>query len=160
MLTGVRRLGHSIPPTFVVLPLGMLSTSVIFDFVNLMTAREVFSEIAYWMVLGGLTAGLGVAILGLVDWLMLTTGSRAKKRALVHLIAYSFVLIVYAASAYSRTNDPTKPEIAATFLATFGAGVALFGATFGAELAGKREVQERSVFDRADILTISAGNDR
>jgi len=160
MLTGVRRLGHSIPPAFVVFPLGMLSASVIFDFVNLMTGRETFSQIAHWMVLGGLTAGLGVAILGLVDWLMLASGSRAKKRALVHLVAYSFVLIVYAASAYSRTNDPSKPEIAATFLATFGAGIALFGATLGAELAGKREEYPRNVFPSATILSISGGSDR
>src|SRR4051812_47017939 len=117
MLNGVRRLDHSIPPTFVVFPLGMLSTSVIFDFLRLMGGIEIFSNIAYWMVLSGLASGAAAAVLGFLDWLMLPSGSRSRKRALVHLIAYTAVLVIYAASAYIRTNDPSEPQIAAIFLA-------------------------------------------
>jgi uncharacterized membrane protein len=154
MLSGTRRLGHTIPPTLVVFPLGMLSTSVIFDFVHLVGGSEVFSTIAYWMILGGLTAGLAIAILGLVDWLIIPDGTRAKKRASIHLLAYTFVLAVYTVSAWSRNNDPSSPEIAATLFATFGAGIALFGATLGAELAGKSEVPERPALRHASVISV------
>jgi len=160
MLSGVRRLGHSIPPTLVVFPLGMLSTSVIFDFAHLIGGSEFFTSIAYWSVLGGLTAGLAIAILGLVDWLMLPAGTRAKKRAAIHLIAYTFVLVIYAFSAYVRNNDPHNPEIAATLFATFGAGIALFGATLGAELAGKSEAPERAVPRTARIVSVVGNTDQ
>lgn len=159
MLSGVRRLGHSIPPTLVVFPLGMLSTSVIFDFAHLIGGSEVFSTIAYWAIMSGLTAGLAIAVLGFVDWLMLPTGTRAKKRASIHLIAYTFVLVIYSFSAYARNNDPQNPEIAATLFATFGAGIALFGATLGAELAGKSESRER-VLRPARIVSVAGDTDR
>jgi uncharacterized membrane protein len=160
MLSGVRRLGHSIPPTFVVFPLGMLSTSVIFDFAHLLGAGEVFSTIAYWMIMSGLTAGLAIAILGAVDWLLLPPRTRARKRAFIHLIAYTFVLVIYAFSAYSRNNDPHTPEIAATLFATFGAGIALFGATLGAELVGKSGRSEREVLPSARIVSVIGNTDR
>lgn len=159
MLSGTRRLGHSIPPTLVVFPLGMLSTSVIFDFAHLVGGSEVFTTVAYWTVMGGLTAGLAIAILGFVDWMMLPAGTRAKKRAAIHLIAYTFVLVIYAFSAYARNNDPHSPEIAATLFATFGAGIALFGATLGAELAGKSEGRETEVIRPARIVSIVGSTD-
>jgi uncharacterized membrane protein len=144
MLSGVRRLGHAVPPIFVVAPLGLLSTSVMFDFIHLMGGGVGFGSVAYWMVLSGLTAGAAAAILGFVDWFMLPDGSREKKKALTHLIAYVVVLAAYAASAYVRRNDPTGPEIASTILATFGSAVALFGATIGAELISRNDARERS----------------
>lgn len=143
MLSGVRNLGHSIPPILIVSPLGLLSTSVMFDFVHLVGGSANFGAIAFWMVLAGLTAGVAAAILGSVDWMMLPDGTREKKKALTHLIAYVTVLIVYGASAYVRRNDPAEPEIASTILATFGSAVALFGATIGAELIGKNDAQQR-----------------
>jgi len=136
MLTGVRRLGHAIPPIFVVSPLGLLSASVIFDFLELVSGGRAFGEIAYWLILSGLTGGIAMAILGTVDRTMLPSGSREKARATVHLIAYVAVLAIYGASAYVRDNDSRTPEVAAMILATLGTGIALFGATVGAELVG------------------------
>ncbi|HEY2846716.1 MAG TPA: DUF2231 domain-containing protein, partial [Pyrinomonadaceae bacterium] len=80
-----------------------------FDFVHLMGGSAAFGTIAYWAILGGLTAGIAAAILGLVDWQMLPDGSREKKKALTHLIAYVIVLLIYGGSAYVRRNDPAGP---------------------------------------------------
>jgi uncharacterized membrane protein len=156
MLTGVRRLGHSIPPILVVAPLGLLSTSVMFDFVHLMGGSSGFGTVAYWVVLSGLTAGVASGILGFVDWLMLPDGRREKKKALTHLVAYVIVLAAYGASAYVRRNDPAGPEIASTILATFGAAVALFGATIGAELISKNDARERSQIRTRNFARVGA----
>jgi len=137
----------------------MLSTSVIFDFARLVGGSEVLTTIAYWTVMSGLTAGLAIAILGFVDWLMLPAGTRAKKRAAIHLIAYTFVLVIYAFSAYSRNNDPQNPEIAATLFATLGAGIALFGATLGAELSGNSETPQRAAVRPARIVSVVGNTD-
>ncbi len=144
MLSGVRSLGHSIPPIFVVAPLGLLSTSVMFDFIHLIGGSVDFGVVAFWMILSGLTTGIAAAVLGSVDWMILPDGSREKKKALTHLIAYAAVLVVYGAAAYVRRNDPAEPEIASTMLATLGSAVALFGATIGAELIGKNGARKRN----------------
>jgi uncharacterized membrane protein len=155
MLTGVRSLGNTIPPIFVVAPLGLLSTSV-FDFVHLMGGSADFANVAYWMILGGLTAGVAMVILAFVDQLMLPDGSREKKKARIHLTAYVTVLVVYGASAYVRGSDPAGPQIASTVLATFGSAVALFGATIGAELVSKNGAREREQLRTQKFARVAA----
>ena len=92
--------------------------------------------------MSGLTAGIAAAIFRYLDWLIQRDGSRERKKALTHLIAYVAVLLVYGAAAYIRRNDRAEPEIASTILVTLGSAVALFGATIGAELIGKTGVRQ------------------
>jgi uncharacterized membrane protein len=127
-----------------------------FDFVHLMGGSSEFGMAAYWVILSGLTVGVASAILGFVDWLMLPDGTRKKKKALTHLIAYTAVLTVYGASAYVRRNDPAAPEITSTILATFGSAVALFGATIGAELISKNDARERTQARARNLARVAA----
>ncbi|MFL6373655.1 MAG: DUF2231 domain-containing protein [Pyrinomonadaceae bacterium] len=134
MLSGSRALGHAIPAELVVLPLGLLSTSVIFDFVHLIGGHTAFSQIAYWVILCGLIGGVAAFVFGCLDWLLLPSRSGARRLASVHLALYIIVLAIYGTGLYLRGNDPASPEIASTFFSTVGAGIALIGVTFGSEM--------------------------
>jgi uncharacterized membrane protein len=133
MLSGSRALGHVIPAKLVILPLGLLSTSVIFDFVHLLGGSAEFSRVAYWVILAGLTGGVAALVFGWIDWLLLPIGSSARKLAFVHLVIYFIVLGIYGMGLYLRRNDPASPEITSTVFSTVGAAIALLGVTFGSQ---------------------------
>ena len=110
MLSGSRALGHAIPAELVVLLLGLLSTSVIFDFVHLLAGSPAFSRVAYWVILTGLTVGVAALVFGWMDWLLLPRRGSARKLAFVHLVIYAMVLAIYGMGLFLRGNDPAAPE--------------------------------------------------
>jgi uncharacterized membrane protein len=46
-------MGHPIHPILIPFPLGLLSTSVVFDVVYLLTGNGKWSEISFWMIAAG-----------------------------------------------------------------------------------------------------------
>jgi uncharacterized membrane protein len=61
-------MGHPIHPILIPFPLGLLSTSVVFDVVHLLTGNGKWSEISFWMIAAGVIGGLAAAVFGLIDW--------------------------------------------------------------------------------------------
>ena len=57
-------MGHPIRIPF---PLGLLSTSVVFDAVHLLTGNGKWSEVSFWMIATGVIGGLAAAVFGLID---------------------------------------------------------------------------------------------
>jgi hypothetical protein len=60
-------MGHPIHPILIPFPLGLLSTSVVFDVVHLLTGDEKWAEISFWMIAAGVIGGLAAAVFGLID---------------------------------------------------------------------------------------------
>lgn len=157
MESGAKVQGHSVHSILVVLPLGLLSTGVIFDFVRLLGGSEVFTTIAYWMTVAGLVSGVAAAIVGWADWAAIPEGSRAKRLGLIHGIVNMIVLALYAASLSARSADPSQPQIAAAVLSTVGAGFALIGGWLGGELAERLAVGDHAGenYDAPGTLSIT-----
>ena len=78
MESRIKPLGHPIHPMRTPFPPGLLSTAVIFDLIALITGSGKRSELAYWMIAAGVVGGLLAAAFGLLDWLALPAGRRAK----------------------------------------------------------------------------------
>ncbi len=55
---GAKLFGHRIHPMLIPFPLGLLSTSIVFDIVYLLTDNGKWSEIAFWMIAAGVIGGL------------------------------------------------------------------------------------------------------
>ena len=51
----------------IVFPLGVLGMSFSFDIAYLITKRMEFATTAFWMIFGGVIAGLIAAVFGLID---------------------------------------------------------------------------------------------
>ncbi len=136
MESTARIFGHSMHPILIVFPLGLLSTSVIFDILFLITRVDAFPTVSYWMIAGGLVGGLVAAGTGWIDWFGIPSGTRAKRVGLLHGITNACVLALFAASLYFRHYAGTDPvpgtvALALSFLAFV---LALVGGWLGGEL--------------------------
>ena len=78
MRSQARLKSHPIHPMLVVFPLGLLATSVVFDVISLASGDGKWSEMAFWMIAAGVIGGLAAVVFGLIDWLAIPSGTRAK----------------------------------------------------------------------------------
>jgi len=121
-------------PMLVNFPLGLLVTAAIFDIVHLITGNGYWSEIAFWMIAAGLIGGLIAAAVGIIDWLAIPAGTRAKGVGLWHGGGNIVILALFIISWFIRLPAQGSPSIIAYVLSFLGA--ALLGATgwLGGEL--------------------------
>ena len=126
--------GHAIHPILIVYPLGLLSGAVIFDVIYLLTGNTTWTTVSYWMIAGGIIGGLLAAVFGLIDFLGIPSGTRAKRIGLLHGLTNLGVMILFIASWLLRGNSPEVPSTAAFALSFIGVGAALLGGWLGGEL--------------------------
>jgi uncharacterized membrane protein len=79
METRFKFLGHPVHPMLIVFPLGLLSTAVVFDALYLITDNRDFAVFSFWAIAAGVVGGLAAALFGLIDWLAIPSGTRAKQ---------------------------------------------------------------------------------
>ncbi|MEZ0539579.1 DUF2231 domain-containing protein [Fibrella arboris] len=142
-------LGHALHPILIVFPLGLLSTSVLFDVAHLLTDSRAFALVAFWTVVGGILGGLVAAVPGWIDWLAIPAGTRAKRIGLIHGLGNVMVLLLFSLSWLIRRDEnaylPTVSSLSASF-----AGFAILGITgwLGGELVDRLGV---GVDDHANL---------
>src|SRR5262245_44852562 len=88
--------GHPIHPMLIVLPLGLFIAAVIFDALFLWRGNATFATVAYWNIAGGILGGLLAAVFGLLDWLAIPSGTRAKRIGLLHGGTMVLVVALFA----------------------------------------------------------------
>lgn len=148
MESRAKLLGHSIHQMLIVFPLGLLAAAVVFDIVYLVGDALFFAEFAYWLVISGLIGGAIAAPFGLIDWLAIPRGTRAKRVGAAHGIGNAIVLLLFLASAILRAELPTDAPVLAYVCSFAGAVLVLVTAWLGGELVARLGV---GVYDRADV---------
>jgi uncharacterized membrane protein len=139
--TRFKLFGHPVHPMLIVFPLGLLSTAVIFDVIYLVTTNGEFAIVSFWAIAGGLVGGLLAAVFGLVDWLAIPKGTRAKSVGLTHGIGNVVIVALFAVSWVMRLDDQTyAPNVLPLVLGLVGAALALFTAWLGGELVYRLRV--------------------
>jgi uncharacterized membrane protein len=142
MESTARALGHSMHPMLIVFPLGLLSTSVIFDILFLVRRTGSFPTVSYWLIAAGLVGGVLAAGTGWIDWFGIPSRTRAKRVGLWHGMTNAAVLVLFATSLYLRHNagsDPV-PGYLPLGLSLFAFGLALIGGWLGGELVERLAV--------------------
>jgi len=130
-------LGHPIHQMLIVFPLGLLAMAVIFDVLAIAMGEGYWSEIAYWMIAAGVVTGLLAAPFGVIDWLAIPTGTRAKRIGAVHGVGNVLVVLLFAGSWLMRGDAPRTPETLALALSFVAGGLALFTGWLGGELVDR-----------------------
>jgi uncharacterized membrane protein len=149
MESRAKALGHSIHPMLIVFPLGLLSTAVVFDILYLITDRSGFWVAAAYAIAAGIIGGLVAALFGLVDWLAIPAGTRAKSIGLVHGLGNVVVVVLFAVSWLLRAGaEDWKPSALAITLGIVGVAGASAAAWFGGELVERLGV---GVHSNADL---------
>jgi uncharacterized membrane protein len=126
--------GHSIHQILIVFPLGLLATAVIFDFLGWRTGEPHWPMAAYYMIAAGLVGGVAAAIFGLIDFIGIPTGTRAKSIGLTHGMGNAIVLLLFLVSFLLRRPDPLTPGFFAHVCSYAGAALAVVTGWMGGEL--------------------------
>jgi uncharacterized membrane protein len=141
MESRAKALGHPIHPMLIVFPLGLLSTAVIFDILYLITDRSGFATAAAYMIAAGIIGGLVAAVPGLIDWLAIPNGTRARRVGLLHGVGNVVVVLLFAISWLLRVGADNWDPSALALVFSF-AGVLLSAVTgwLGGELVDRHGV--------------------
>jgi uncharacterized membrane protein len=110
MESRVKLLGHPIHPMLIVLPLGLFIGAVVFDAVYLWRGNPTFAAIGYWNIAAGIIGGLLAAVFGLIDWLAIPAGTRAKRIGLLHGVSNVIVVALFAFAWWMRSAAPDAPS--------------------------------------------------
>lgn len=137
MESKVKAFGHPIHPMLIVFPLGLLATSLIFDIIHWITGNGFFSVVAFWMITAGVIGALLAAIFGLIDWLVIPAGTRAKQIGLWHGGGNVVIVVLFIVSWLIRLNAQSNPNVFAYILSVVGVVLALFTAWLGGELVDR-----------------------
>ncbi len=158
MESRAKAFGHPIHPMLVVFPLGLLAIALIFDILYYIFDNSILAEVAYYNIAAGIIGGLIAAVFGLIDWLAIPSGTRAKRVGLLHAVGNVVVLLLFAISWWLRRDMPDHvPGTGAFLLALIGVGLSLLTGWLGAELIYRLHV---SVEEDAHLNAPSSLSDR
>jgi uncharacterized membrane protein len=133
----------------IVFPLGLLATAVVFDIAYVATGNGDLATFSYWALLAGLIGGLAAALFGLIDWLGIPDGTRAKRIGLYHGGGNLVVVALFALSFLTRIDaEQYLPDVTPMLLGLVGGGIALVTAWLGGELVYRLRV---GVDDEANL---------
>jgi uncharacterized membrane protein len=116
MESRAKLLGHPIHPMLIVLPLGLFIGATVFDALYIWRQSLAFATAAYWNIAAGVVAGLLAAVFGLIDWLAIPAGTRAKRIGLLHGGANVLVVLMFTLIWFMRTNTPDGTPTTGLFL--------------------------------------------
>ncbi|MEU4385491.1 DUF2231 domain-containing protein [Promicromonospora sp. NPDC023805] len=130
--------GHAVHQQLIVFPLGLLATAVVFDVIGLVADDVRFASASYLMIAAGLVMGVVAAVFGLIDYLAIPRGTRARRIGFLHGIGNLVVLVVFFVSWLLRTGaENNVPSAAALVLGLLALGISGATAWLGGELVDR-----------------------
>jgi len=136
MYARAKLLGHPIHQMLIVFPLGLFAASFIFDMAYLITNNADLGVVSFWMIFAGIIGGLASAVFGLIDWLAIPRGTRAKAIGVQHGIGNVIVTVLFVLSWMLRWSIGV-PSGTAMFVSAIGILIAIFTAWMGHELVDR-----------------------
>jgi uncharacterized membrane protein len=121
----------------IVFPLGLLATSLFFDIAHLSSGNPQWALISYWLIAVGIITALLAAVFGLIDWLAIPAGTRAKRIGLLHGGGNVVVVLLFLGSWLLRRDAPDDPEGSAILLSAAAVLLALVTGWLGGELVDR-----------------------
>src|SRR5215510_12478318 len=125
MRAKARLLGHPVHPMLIVFPVGLAHSGAIFDIIYISTHNGHWADLSYWMIASGIIVGLTAAVFGVIDWLGIPEGTRAKYIGLVHGLSNVVVVTLFIVSWFMRRRSPAAPGMKAVILGWIGIVIAL-----------------------------------
>ena len=138
MESRAKAFGHPIHPMLIVFPLGLLATALGLDIAYAITERQALGIAAFWNIAIGVVTGLVAAVFGLIDWLAIPRGTRAKRIGLLHGLGNVVVVALFTLSWLSRYDSPFhEPRLVSIVLEAAGGLLALVTGWLGGELVDR-----------------------
>jgi len=121
--------GHPIHPMLIVLPLGLFIMAVISDIGYMSTHSAALAAVSYWNIGVGILGGLLAAVFGLIDFLAIPSGTRAKTIGMFHGLINVLVIALFGFSWFMRAS--AEGHLPSTMASALIFGGVLFGAVAG-----------------------------
>jgi uncharacterized membrane protein len=144
----------------VVFPLGLLSTSVVWDICRLATGRASWGLISFWTIVAGVVGALLAAVPGFIDWLAIPRGTRARTVGLYHMIINLVVVGLFVLSLILRAAAPGGYAAAGfgrMLLGWIGVVLALVSGWLGGELIETHGVSVREGANPDAVSSLGEG---
>jgi uncharacterized membrane protein len=135
-----RILGHSLHQILIVFPLGLLVTGAGFDVLGALTADARWPATSYYITIVGLLGGVAAAVFGLIDYLAIPHGTRAKRIGLWHGLSSVALVGLFAISEWLRTPNPSVVHRGALVLSLIAVALAGLAGWLGGELVNRMGV--------------------
>ena len=132
MRSRARFLGHPIHPVLITFPLGLLPIAVMFDLMAWTFGTALWADLAFYLIAAGTLGGMLAAVFGLIDWLAIPRGTRARAIGAWHGLGNLLVVSLFTISWTLRTMYSPGP--ASRLLGLIGLGIALVTGWLGGEL--------------------------
>jgi len=130
--------GHAVHQQLIVFPLGLLATAVVFDVIGLVADDVRFASASYLMIAAGVLMGVVAAVFGLIDYLAIPRGTRARRIGFLHGVGNVVVLALFFVSWLLRAGTRDNvPDVAALVVALLALAVAGGTAWLGGELVDR-----------------------
>jgi uncharacterized membrane protein len=131
-------LGHPIHQMLIVFPLGLLPMSVVADIIAMVTGNVFWYQMSFYLIIAGIIGGLVAAVFGLIDYLAIPSGTRAKRVGLMHGGGNVVVVALFGLSWWLRYTDVDfVPGNLAIALSLIAVGLSLVTAWLGGELVDR-----------------------
>ena len=135
MESKVKIAGHGVHPILIVVPLGLLATAVIFDVIQAFNDSGDLAVASFFMIAAGIIGGLVAALFGLIDWIAVPAGTRAKRIGAWHGGGNVVVVALFAVSWLLRLGQDRHAPTALAFVLELVAVVLALGTAWaGGEL--------------------------
>lgn len=102
METRAKFMGHPVHQMLIVFPLGLLITAVIFDVVYFVNDETIFAQVSFWNIAAGLIGAVLAAATGLLDWMNIPRGTRARRIGLWHGLGNTVIFVLFVAVWFYR----------------------------------------------------------
>jgi uncharacterized membrane protein len=136
MESRAKLLGHPIHPMLIVLPLGLFIGGVVFDAMAFWYPS--LATVGYWNIAGGIIGGLLAAVFGLIDWLAIPSGTRAKRIGLWHASSNVVAIVCFAAVWWLRYSGASRMDTGNLFaLEIVALAIGSVGGWLGGELVDR-----------------------
>jgi uncharacterized membrane protein len=128
----------------VVLPIGLLAASVMFDLIGVVAGAALWSRIARMNLALGVIGGLVAAAIGVRSFRAIPIGTRSSRAALAHGLMNATALALFATSFALRLRNASEILAhAAVAVSTVGLTILLVASWIGGELHGVARVLRR-----------------
>ena len=132
--------GHPIHQMLIAFPLGVLGMSFFFDLIGMGTSRPQLHQAAYYMIAAGVVTGLLAAVFGLIDFLAIPAGTRAKRIGLLHGVGNVVVVVLFVGSWWFRRGTVMTPGMLPVVISGIAVVLALITGWLGGELVDRLSV--------------------
>lgn len=140
MESKTKLLGHPAHQIFVAFPIGLLGTAVLFDAVYAVRGGSMWATVAFYMIGAGVAGGLVAAVFGLIDYVAIPSGTRAKRVGRLHGLSSLALLTLFGVSWLLRMSLPGSPPPVALLFSFGGAAFLGLAGWLGGELLNRMGV--------------------